>query len=175
MKIRRSQGFLFLALLWYVLAPIFAYDALALCARVQVEIRQEATLERQAFDAHLQVDNGLEHAPLENVAVDVFFTDENGVSIRASSDPNDIGALFFIRLDNLGNIDNVDGTGVIDPAATADIHWQIIPAPGASNGLSSGTLYYVGATLSCTIGGEEYVTEVLPDYIFVKPMPAIHS
>ena len=95
MKIRRSQGFLFLALLWYVLAPIFAYDALALCARVQVEIRQEATLERQAFDAHLQVDNGLEHAPLENVAVEVFFTDENGLSIRASSDPNDTGALFF--------------------------------------------------------------------------------
>ena len=56
---------------------------------------------------------------------------------------------------------------------SADIHWLIIPAPGSSNGLESGTLYYVGAKLTYTIGGEEKVTEVTPDYIFVKPMPEI--
>ncbi|MCP4313302.1 MAG: calcium-binding protein, partial [Bacteroidetes bacterium] len=61
----------------------------------------------------------------------------------------------------------------VDANTSADIHWLIIPAPGASNGLEQGTLYYVGATLSYTIGGEENVTEVSPDYIFVKPMPEL--
>jgi len=31
----------------------------------------------------------------------------------------------------------------------------------------------VGATLTYTIGGEDHVTEVTPDYIFVKPMPEL--
>ena len=42
-----------------------------LCARVQIEIRQEVTLERQAFDAHMRINNGLSHITLENVDVDV--------------------------------------------------------------------------------------------------------
>jgi hypothetical protein len=71
----------------------------------------------------------------------------------------------------MDNIDAVNGSGSIGPATSADIHWLIIPAPGSSNGLQQGKIYYVGAKLTYTIGGEENVTEVTPDYIFVKPLP----
>jgi len=105
--------------------------------------------------------------------VDVSFTDEEGNSVLASSDPANTDALFYIRVDSMDNIENIEGSGTVDPSSASDIHWLIIPAPGSSNGLKSGTLYYVGATLTYTIGGEENVTEVSPDYIYVKPMPEL--
>ncbi len=145
----------------------------SLCARVKIEIKQELTLERQAFDAHMRINNGLTHVSLEDINVDVLFTDEEGARVLASSDPDDTDALFYIRVDTIDNIDNVSGTGSVEPASSADIHWLIIPAPGASNGLEFGTLYNVGAILTYTIGGEENITEVTPDYIFVKPMPEL--
>lgn len=170
------------AILYYILFTLYAvfavaYSALSsladdsVCARVKIEIQQEMTLERQAFDAHMRINNGLSHIILENVRVEVLFYDRDGNSVRATSDPNDTTALFFIRLNSMANISGVDGTGTVQPSSAADIHWLIIPAPGASNGLEQGELYYVGATLSYTIGGEAHTTTVSPDYIFVKPMP----
>ncbi len=91
--------------------------------------------------------------------------------MRATFDPDDATALFFIRVNSMENISNIDGQGTVQPSSNADIHWLIIPAPGASNGVAQGTLYYVGATLTYTIGGEPHETKVTPDYIFVKPMP----
>ncbi|GAF75574.1 unnamed protein product, partial [marine sediment metagenome] len=152
--------------------PALAADD-SVCARVKLEIKQELTLERQGFDAHMRITNGLTHITLEDVDVDVIFTDEEGNSVLASSDPDNSQALFFIRLDSMENIDNVDGTGSVEPSSFADIHWLIIPAPGASKGILQGTLYYVGAKLTYSIGGEEHITDVTPDYIFVKPMPEL--
>jgi hypothetical protein len=162
--------------LFLICILLFPWASLAddsICARVKIEIKQELTLERQTFDAHMSINNGFSHITLEDVDVDVRFADEDGNSILASSDPDNTDALFFIRLDSMENINAVDGTGAVQPASTADIHWLIIPASGASNGLERGTLYYVGATLTYTIGGEEHITEVTPDYIFVKPMPEL--
>ena len=158
----------------FLFAPTFSYAADdTICAEVKIEIKQELTLERQAFDAHMRINNGLSHITLQDVDVDVSFTDEEGNSVLASSDPDNTDAIFYIRIDSMENIDDVDGTGTIDPSSAADIHWLIIPAPGASQGLEQGTLYYVGATLTYIIGGEENVTQVAPDYIFVKPMPEL--
>ncbi len=39
----------------------------SLCAEVQIEIQQDLTLERQAFEAHKRINNGLTHITLENV------------------------------------------------------------------------------------------------------------
>jgi len=41
------------------------------CASVKIEIHQELTLERQGFEARLQVHNTRESTPLEDVQVDV--------------------------------------------------------------------------------------------------------
>jgi hypothetical protein len=144
-----------------------------LCARVKIEIIQELTMERQAFDAHMSINNGLTHIALEDIAVVVNFADESGQPVVATSDPNNTEALFFIRVDSMDNVSDINGSGTVQPSTSADIHWLIIPAPGASNGLEQGALYYVGATITYTVGGEEEVIEVAPDYIFVKPMPEL--
>lgn len=141
------------------------------CAQVKMEVAQELTLERQAFDAHMRINNGLDLISVENVDVEVTFLDKDGKTVRASTDAHDEQALFFIRLNSLENINGVSGDGVVPPRTSADVHWLIIPAVGASLGVEAGTLYYVGATLSYTIGGEPHATTVTPDTIFVKPMP----
>jgi len=57
----------FVFLLPAVTAPLaFAADD-SVCARVKIEIKQEMTLERQAFDAHMRITNGLSHIALQNV------------------------------------------------------------------------------------------------------------
>lgn len=145
----------------------------SLCATVKIEIQQDLTLERQAFDAHMRINNGLSTITLENVNINVWFKDKDGNAVLATSDPADTNAQFFIRLDRMENISNVSGAGRVDPSSMADIHWLIIPAMGASNSDAAGTMYYVGATLSYTMGGEQKETSVTPDYIYVKPLPSL--
>ncbi len=157
--------------LWIALATPLVKAADSTCARVKMEVAQEMTLERQAFDAHMRIHNGLDLMGLENVGVAVTFLDQDGGTIRASSDPDDTSALFFIRLGSLENITGVDGLGTVSPKTSADIHWLIIPAPGASRGVEAGTAYSIGATLTYTLGGEPRSTIVTPDTIFVQPMP----
>ncbi|HID72891.1 TPA: hypothetical protein EYP38_03020, partial [Candidatus Micrarchaeota archaeon] len=57
------------------------------CAEVQIRIQQELTLERQAFDAHMRINNGLVGIAVEDVAIDVKFTDADGNAVLATSDP----------------------------------------------------------------------------------------
>lgn len=178
MNIRRTTRGLLSALLaafilGVVASPSGAVALESVCARVKIEIQQELTLERQAFDANLRINNGLETCSIDNVLVNVTFTDENGISVRATSDPDDTNATFFIRLDSMEGINAVDGTGNVAPSSTADVHWLIIPAPGAGGQLPTGKMYYVGARLSYEILGDEFSMDVSPDYIFVKPMPRL--
>ena len=70
----------------------------SLCTRVKIEIYQELTLERQAFDAHMRINNGFPDMALENVAINVIFSNKDGNPVIATSDPDNIDALFFICL-----------------------------------------------------------------------------
>jgi hypothetical protein len=56
------------------------------CAKVKIQIVQELTLERQGFDAHMRIHNGLD-LPLEAVDVDVLFTDRQDQPVIVSTDP----------------------------------------------------------------------------------------
>lgn len=154
-----------------LLAPqsIFALDEV--CAKVKIEIHQEVTFERQAFDAHMQITNGLTTIALESVHVDVLFSNEDGEPVRASSNPGDADALFFIRISSMEGIEDVSGNGTVNASTVADIHWLIIPAAASVQDAPTGKLYYVGARLTYDLGGEEHITEVTPDYITVRPMP----
>jgi hypothetical protein len=134
---------LFLLTFLFCLFPLHAIADDSLCARVKIEINQELTLERKAFDVHMRINNGLSHITLQDINIEVTFADAEGNIILASYDPNNTQALFFIRLDSMENINDVNGNGTVQPSTSADIHWLIIPAIGASNGLEQGTLYYV--------------------------------
>jgi hypothetical protein len=145
----------------------------SICALVKIEIEQVLTLERQAFDARMAITNHLDTISLQDVNVNVLFTDELGNSVLASSDPDNTAASFFIQVDSLSNIGNVSGTGSVLPNTTAEVHWLIIPAPGAGGDVLTGKRYDVGAVLAYTQNGVAQEVEVAPDLIFVKPLPGL--
>lgn len=162
--------------LFVLLMLLFAVSSAAdsICALVKIEIEQTLTLERQAFDARMVITNHLDTVELTDVKVDVLFTDEQGNSVLASSDPNNTAATFFIRIDSLSNISDVSGNGSVAPNAKAEVHWLIIPAPGAGGGVASGKRYDVGAVLSYKQNGVVQEVTVAPDLIFVKPLPLLN-
>ncbi len=73
------------------------------CAQVKIEIKQELTLERQAFDAMMRINNGLDTLSIDDVDVSVSFQDEIGTNVLATTDPNDpdpdVQILYPNRLD----------------------------------------------------------------------------
>jgi hypothetical protein len=72
-----SLGALVLLSLCLLPSISLAADA-SLCAEVKIEIRQEMTLEQQAFDARMRINNGIANIALEKINVDVTFTDKDG-------------------------------------------------------------------------------------------------
>jgi len=170
---RKIIGLMGLATLFSVSASL-AGDAY--CATVEIEIQQELTLERQAFDARMKINNGLDGIDLTDVQVEIFITDESGSNIivattdeyAANTNTND--AKFFQQDPSLKNIDQLPNGKVVG-GQSAEINWLLIPAVGASDDNPQGKIYYVGATLTYTLQEETQTIEVSPDYIFVKPMP----
>lgn len=163
---------LFAALL--VSGAAFSTAQAEVCSVVRIQIQQELTLERQAFDAHMRITNGLDLTSLENIDINVWFKDADGNPVLASSDPDNTTALFFITLDQVQGLSGgINGNGTIGAGVQADIHWLIIPAPGAGGEGSLGELYQVGASLSYSFGGESESVEVAPDFIQVRPMPML--
>ncbi|MFT5432555.1 MAG: hypothetical protein ACI9OJ_003254, partial [Myxococcota bacterium] len=164
-----------------VLALAFAIglapsDAAAeVCAKVKIQIVQELTLERQAFDAHMKVTNGLKNLSIEDFQVEVVFQDNAGNPVIATNDPNNLNASFFVTLDTVTGVSGgVTGSGVISPDTAADIHWLIIPAKGSAGPNPDGTLYYAGANVSYRIGDDTHEVSVVPDSIYVRPMPELY-
>jgi len=153
------------------IAPVVAQETV--CARVKIDIKQELTLERQAFDAEMKIHNTTDTGVIENVSVVVKITDEAGTPIEATDSPNDLSAKFFLRLTTRQNISAVDGTGTVSPKTTSVIHWLLIPAPGSAGNSPAGKKYLVGATLRYRFAGEDTVLEVAPDAITVKPLPQL--
>jgi len=143
------------------------------CARVKIEIKQELTLERQAFDAEMKISNTLDSSSLSEVGVVVKITDEAGVPVAVTNDPDNLSAKFFVRVSSMDNIADVAGNGVVSPSTTAQINWLIIPAPGAAGLSPLGKKYLVGATLTYRFGGEVHTLDVSPDVITVKPLPLL--
>jgi len=142
------------------------------CAEVKIQIQQKVSLERQAFDAKMLISNGLD-TPVQNVAVSLVFQDQSGNGVVATTDPNNTAALFFIQTPTLSGINAVDGSGAVAPKTTGQIDWLIIPAPGAGGTQPQGKLYFVGATLTYTIGSQTNTVNVAPDTVTVKPQPLL--
>ncbi|NKI95404.1 hypothetical protein [Rhizobacter sp. SG703] len=156
-----------------LLLPVAALAQETVCARVKIEIKQELTLERQAFDAEMKINNTTDSGVIENVSVVVKVTDEAGTPVAITDNPNDTSAKFFIRLSGKQNIGDVDGSGTVNPKTTSVINWLLIPAPGSAGNSPLGKKYLVGATLKYRFGGEDTVLEISPDVITVKPLPLL--
>ena len=61
------------------------------CARVKIEVKQELTLERQAFDAQIKINNTTTGI-IENVSMVVKIMERNGTPVAITDDPNNLMA-----------------------------------------------------------------------------------
>lgn len=151
-----------------------------LCAEVKIEIAQELTLERQAFDARMRITNALDTLELQDLEIAIEFYD-GGELVAATTNPNDLQAAFFIRRDQQENVELTEaGTGdpvwmggTIGTRTSAEIRWLIIPAPGAAGDLLDGKSYEIGARVRYRLGGEPQEIVVAPDFITVRPQPQL--
>lgn len=169
---------IFSGLLFWVISGSAVADSI--CAEVKIEIAQELTVERQAFEATMRISNSLDSFRLEDIKVTLTFQDENGDPVVATSDPNHSSAAFFVWLDDYRGMQSV-GTGeagaitdgVIDPSETGELRWLIIPTPGSGGDGPNGKLYFVGAQLDLRYGNERETLVAAPDTIRVKPQPSL--
>jgi len=142
-----------------------AYSAGSVCAKVRIEISQEVTLERQAFEARMTIANDLPEAAVSNISAVLQFLDQEGNQVTYST-PSSTSqdALFFVK---------PVGTPIQEVASgtSGTLKWMIIPAQGAGGETSAGKLYFAGATLTYRALGRTEIVEVNPDFIFVKPQP----
>jgi hypothetical protein len=158
---------------WAVSATSLAYAQETVCASVKIRIKQELTLERQAFDAEMKINNTTESSVIQNVSVVVRVTEENGAPVAISEDPNNVGARFFLRVASMQAISDVNGAGTVAAQTSAIINWLLIPAPGSAGANPLGKKYLVGATLRYRFAGEDQTLEVSPAVITVKPLPLL--
>ena len=136
----------------------------SVCAKVSLAISQEATLEREAFDAALGITNEFPNYGLEDFRGDVVIKDADG---------NAADAQFFVKVNSKDGITAVDGTGIVQPATTANVHWLIIPSTGAGGVSPLGLKYSVKADISYKLNGIYQTISTYEDYITVKPQPAL--
>lgn len=152
----------------------------SLCAVVKIEVSQELTMERQAFEASMRISNTLDTFALENIKVSLSIQDSEGNEVKKTTNASDSHALFYIRLleDQQRGISNVMAgdqgkvtNGIIDKKQTGELKWLIIPTKGAGGEDTTGKVYHISASLEMNYGGKEETLQVNPDTILVKPQP----
>ena len=150
-----------------------AFAQYSLCAEVKIEIKQKVSLERQAFDAVMKINNGLDASSLTGISINLTFQDANGSPVVATTDANNTAATFFLRLDSLDGVGAIDGSGAVAPKTSGTVKWLIIPSAGAGGLLPGGRTYRIGGTLTYTLEGETKTVTVSPETIAVKPQPQL--
>ena len=132
--------------------------------RVKISLSQNVTLERDAFDATLEITNIMRSNNISNVSIDVIIQNTDGENV------NDI---FFIDVKQMDELEDINGSGVIMPRATSTIDWLIIPEIGAGGIMPEGVRYDILANITYVVNGKKFYFETLKENIVVKPQPNI--
>jgi hypothetical protein len=133
-----------------------------ICAQVRIELDQRGVISRDAFIAHLGIDNIGPSEPLLNVFADIEITDEQGIPCNS---------LFEIRPPLIQGLEGDYGSGLLPAGQSARIEWTIIPSVDAAK--TSERLYYVCGALAYEIGGQNMTIPLLPAPITVLPNPSL--
>lgn len=125
------------------------------CARVRLQIEQEAVMTRDAFDATLALDNSGDE-PLDDIDVDIRILDLDGFEVTdrfGIAGPEVVGA---------------SGTTLAGQSAGS---WSWTLVPGQDAAPAGPVVYQVFGGISYTVGGEEVNIPLLPRPITVYPNP----
>lgn len=136
-------------------------DNNGVCARVRLQLDQEAVVTRDAFSARLEIANDT-FEDLSNISIEV------NVRRRDGSDATD---LFAIRPPVVSGLTAVDGTGLIAPNSVGQATWTIIPTTDAArNGPED---FVVGGVLRYHHDGLNLTVPLAGYSIAVHPSPSL--
>lgn len=147
------------------------------CARVSLEVRQEVSLARQAFEARMGITNTLPE-DITNVQVVLNFSDEAGNVVQGSSSSASDPAVYFFHRADLsggGSAESPHPT-TVPKGKEAVLVWTLIPtltAANAGGATPNGRMYQIGAELRYMAAGKQEIVPINPDFIRVKPLPEI--
>ncbi|MCC5831323.1 MAG: PKD domain-containing protein [Phycisphaeraceae bacterium] len=131
---------------------------------VSLRIDQTATLEREGFDARLELTNG-RHEPLTGLSIHPRVMDDQG---------RDVTDRFFIVPPDLSGIGAVDGSQSLPALASMDGRWILIPGDGLGGTELSGQSYWVRAVMTYYVDGRLRQTQTNAVEITVHPQPELH-
>ncbi|TVR48813.1 MAG: tandem-95 repeat protein, partial [Puniceicoccaceae bacterium] len=136
-------------------------DNAGICARVKIQLDQEAVLTRDAFEAALEIVND-STVPMEDILVSITITDTDG---------KEATSLFGIRPPELREITAVDGQGLLAMETTGRAAWTLVPTGDAAP--EEPVEYWVGGTLHYRQAGLLVTIPLAPAIITVHPSPVL--
>lgn len=132
------------------------------CAKVKIRIDQEAVMTRSAFEATLELENGLTDTALTDIRLDLAVTSLDGAPANDR---------FARQAPRLSKITAIDGSGSLSANTAGSARWIIVPndlaAPAAP------TQYRVGGTLRYRQGDQTLTIALVPATITVRPDAAL--
>ena len=126
---------------------------------VKLQIIQKVSLEREAFNAALEVTPSVE--TLENVEIKLNVQDQNG---------EDASGLFYVLVTQQAGLSSLTQGQLSGPAR---ISWQLIPSSSAGGNDAEGRQYKISADLSYAYAGKQYSFATEAETVTVKPMPKL--
>ncbi len=127
--------------------------------KVKFSISQEATLERDAFAADLELTNKLTGMAIEFRSINLEIRDMDG---------NDASDLFFVKLTG------GEGVTVLSSLQAANVNWILIPKPGTGGTDPAGIDYTVQAFIDYAVEGLPFSVSSNKEKITVKPQPLLN-
>jgi hypothetical protein len=137
----------------------------SVCARVTVQFTQKMTMTREAFNGTLQIFNGHESIPMEDIFVDFRIEDSQG---------NDCTNLFQINTLSLDQITGISGDGSLAAQTNGTALVQFIPTKNAAP--TQPVVYSFGGSFSFIdpFTGEGLTYPLYPVDITVNPSPDLY-
>ena len=137
----------------------------SVCARVTVQFTQKMTMTREAFNGTLQIFNGHESIPMQNILVDFRIKDAQG---------NDCTNLFQINTFSLDQITGISGEGSLAAQTNGTALVQFIPTKNAAP--TEPKVYSFGGSFSFIdpFTGEGLTYPLYPVEITVNPSPDLY-
>lgn len=94
--------------------------------------------------------------------------------VVATTNPNNLSALFFYRVQPLIGINDISGAGTLPGSSCCRDPFTHIPGYNSAGNTLQGARYFIGARLTYDINRQHY-NEVLvtPDFVTVRPQPRL--
>ncbi|MCK4660463.1 MAG: hypothetical protein KAV82_13155, partial [Phycisphaerae bacterium] len=158
---------------WHELMPKYIYgyrmreanvrDEEDICAKVRLQIEQQAVITRTGFAPKLVIENPDDLVEVENIFVGFSITDTEG---------NPADDLFAVgKAEISGGLTGIDGAGALGTNDIGQVTWLVIPRTEAAP--IEPIEYFVSGVFSYTQGIESATISLEPVLITVKPDPSL--